>query len=143
MATLGKRCAGLIVTTEDGTGVVHIAPSFGADDFRVAKQNGIGSLTLVDKQGKFIEGCGELTGRFVKNEYDPTLTADVAAVGCWMLNVGRPASRGHFPFATQSHRAESARHFTQSNEPTTPSRHHRNGSPHPCGKRHPDLLEQH
>ncbi|HWY38353.1 MAG TPA: isoleucine--tRNA ligase [Bacteroidia bacterium] len=46
--------SGDFVTTEDGTGIVHIAPSFGADDFRVAKQNGIGSLTLVDKRGKFL-----------------------------------------------------------------------------------------
>ena len=45
---------GDFVTTSDGTGIVHIAPSFGADDFRVAKQNGIGSLTLVDKRGKFL-----------------------------------------------------------------------------------------
>lgn len=45
---------GDFVTTEDGTGIVHIAPSFGADDFRVAQQNGIGSLTLVDKRGKFL-----------------------------------------------------------------------------------------
>lgn len=45
---------GDFVTTEDGTGIVHIAPSFGADDFRVSKQNGIGSLTLVDKRGKFL-----------------------------------------------------------------------------------------
>ena len=45
---------GDFVTTEDGTGIVHIAPSFGADDFKVAKQNGIGSLTLVDKRGKFL-----------------------------------------------------------------------------------------
>ncbi|MBA3972204.1 MAG: isoleucine--tRNA ligase, partial [Bacteroidetes bacterium] len=45
---------GDFVTTQDGTGIVHIAPSFGADDFRVAKQNGIGSLTLVDKRGKFL-----------------------------------------------------------------------------------------
>jgi isoleucyl-tRNA synthetase len=45
---------GDFVTTEDGTGIVHIAPSFGADDFRVAKQNGIGSLTLVDKTGRFL-----------------------------------------------------------------------------------------
>jgi isoleucyl-tRNA synthetase len=45
---------GDFVTTEDGTGIVHIAPSFGADDFRVAKLNGIGSLTLVDKRGKFL-----------------------------------------------------------------------------------------
>ncbi|MCX7744400.1 MAG: isoleucine--tRNA ligase [Flavobacteriales bacterium] len=46
--------SGDFVTTEDGTGIVHIAPSFGADDFRVAKQNGIGSLTLVDKRGRFL-----------------------------------------------------------------------------------------
>lgn len=48
-----KVIVGDFVTTTDGTGIVHIAPSFGADDFRVAKQNGIGSLTLVDKRGKF------------------------------------------------------------------------------------------
>jgi isoleucyl-tRNA synthetase len=58
---------GDFVTTEDGTGVVHTAPSFGADDMRVAKLNGIGALTLVDKQGKFREGTGELAGRYVKN----------------------------------------------------------------------------
>lgn len=44
---------GDFVTTTDGTGIVHIAPSFGADDFRVAKQNGIDALTLVDKRGRF------------------------------------------------------------------------------------------
>ncbi|MBT3207722.1 MAG: isoleucine--tRNA ligase [Bacteroidetes bacterium] len=65
---------GDFVTTEDGTGIVHIAPSFGADDYRVAAQNGIGSLTLVDKQGKFIDGCEEISGRFVKNSYDENLT---------------------------------------------------------------------
>ncbi len=65
---------GDFVTTEDGTGIVHIAPSFGADDMKVAKQNGIGSLTLVDKTGKFIDGCGEISGKFVKNAYDPNLT---------------------------------------------------------------------
>lgn len=49
-----KVILGDFVTTEDGTGIVHLAPSFGADDFRVAKQYGIGSLTLVDKRGKFL-----------------------------------------------------------------------------------------
>jgi isoleucyl-tRNA synthetase len=49
-----KVVAGDFVTTTDGTGIVHIAPSFGADDFKVARQNGIGSLTLVDKRGKFL-----------------------------------------------------------------------------------------
>jgi isoleucyl-tRNA synthetase len=49
-----KVVTGDFVTTEDGTGIVHIAPSFGADDFKVAKQNNIGSLTLVDSRGKFL-----------------------------------------------------------------------------------------
>ncbi|MCL2414718.1 MAG: isoleucine--tRNA ligase [Bacteroidales bacterium] len=61
---------GDFVTTEDGTGIVHIAPSFGADDFRVAKQNGIGALTMVDKTGRFVAEMGEFAGRFVKPEYD-------------------------------------------------------------------------
>lgn len=65
---------GDFVTTDEGTGIVHIAPSFGADDFKIAKTYGIGSLTLVNKQGKFIEGTGELSGKYVKNEYDETLT---------------------------------------------------------------------
>lgn len=58
------------VTTEDGTGVVHTAPSFGADDMRAAKSNGIGALTLVDKQGKFKNSVGEFSGRYVKNYTD-------------------------------------------------------------------------
>ena len=60
---------GDFVTTEDGTGIVHIAPSFGADDFKVGRENGIGSLTMVDKQGKFVDEMGEFAGRYVKNEY--------------------------------------------------------------------------
>lgn len=62
---------GDFVTTEDGTGVVHIAPSFGADDFRTGKQYGLGSLTMVDKHGRFIDAMGEFAGRYVKSEYDP------------------------------------------------------------------------
>ena len=61
---------GDFVTTDDGTGIVHIAPSFGADDFRIGKQYGLGSLTLVDKQGKFTNAMGEFAGRYVKSEYD-------------------------------------------------------------------------
>ena len=66
---------GDFVTTEDGTGIVHIAPSFGADDFRVGRQYGLGSLTLVDKQGRFTEQMGEFAGRFVKPEYDENCVA--------------------------------------------------------------------
>jgi isoleucyl-tRNA synthetase len=64
---------GDFVTTTDGTGIVHIAPSFGADDFRVAKQNNIGSLTLVDKRGKFLpevnDGVFLYGEEFVKEAY--------------------------------------------------------------------------
>ena len=88
------------VTTEDGTGIVHIAPTFGADDARVAKKAGIGDLLLfdrdgkqlpmVDKRGRFApiedldpewvkanmntELYGQYAGKFVKNAYDPTKT---------------------------------------------------------------------
>ncbi|MEL6986559.1 MAG: isoleucine--tRNA ligase, partial [Bacteroidota bacterium] len=58
------------VTTEDGTGIVHIAPSFGADDMRVSKKYGHGSLTLVDKQGKFVDEVSDFAGRYVKNYKD-------------------------------------------------------------------------
>jgi isoleucyl-tRNA synthetase len=57
---------GDFVTTEDGTGIVHIAPSFGADDFRIARQHGIGSLTLVDRQGKFVDEVTDFKGLNVK-----------------------------------------------------------------------------
>ena len=58
---------GNFVTTDAGTGIVHTAPSFGQDDMAVGKANGIGSLTLVDKQGKFTEDAGKFAGRYVKD----------------------------------------------------------------------------
>ncbi len=69
---------GDFVTTEEGTGIVHIAPSFGADDFKVGRDNGIGSLTMVDKQGRFIDQMGEFAGRYVKNEYAPDFDPEKA-----------------------------------------------------------------
>lgn len=64
---------GDFVTTEDGTGIVHTAPAFGADDYKVGKANNIGFLVMVDKEGKFVEDLGELSGRYVKNyKDDPT-----------------------------------------------------------------------
>jgi isoleucyl-tRNA synthetase len=65
-----KVILGDFVTTSDGTGIVHIAPSFGADDMKVAGENGIGALTLVDTEGKFIDGVGEFSGRYVKDYKD-------------------------------------------------------------------------
>ena len=58
---------GDFVTTEDGTGIVHTAPAFGADDFKVGKKYDIGILTMVDRQGKFVDGLGEWSHRYVKN----------------------------------------------------------------------------
>ena len=97
-----KVITGDFVTTEDGTGIVHIAPTFGADDDRVAKQNGVPPILLIDKDGnrqpmvdrtgKFFkiedlsaefvasnvnaELYAEYAGRYVKNAYDSTLGDD-------------------------------------------------------------------
>ncbi|VEJ19760.1 isoleucine--tRNA ligase [Capnocytophaga canimorsus] len=73
---------GDFVTTEDGTGIVHIAPTFGADDARVAKENGIPPMLikddndnlvpLVDLQGRFVKGENVpeiFSGKYIKNEY--------------------------------------------------------------------------
>lgn len=86
--------SGDFVTTEDGTGIVHTAPTFGADDAKVAKEatpevppmlvldeNG-NAVPLVDLQGKFISGLGAYSGKYVKNEYynegeAPERSADV------------------------------------------------------------------
>ena len=72
-----KIILGDFVTTEDGTGIVHTAPAFGADDYRVGKKNNLGILTLVDKEGKFVDGVGEFSGRFVKNYKDDAAYVDV------------------------------------------------------------------
>ncbi|MDQ1086940.1 isoleucine--tRNA ligase [Siphonobacter sp. SORGH_AS_1065] len=70
---------GDFVTTEDGTGVVHTAPTFGADDFRVAQQNGIPAIMvkdetgkdvpLVDKRGRFVKEVTDFAEEFVKEQY--------------------------------------------------------------------------
>jgi isoleucyl-tRNA synthetase len=68
---------GDFVTTEDGTGIVHTAPAFGADDFKVGKKYGIGILTMVDREGKFVDGLGEFSNRYVKNYKDDPNYVDV------------------------------------------------------------------
>ena len=68
---------GDFVTTEDGTGIVHTAPAFGADDYKVGKKYGIGILTLVDREGKFVDGLGEFSNRYVKNYKDQQDYTDV------------------------------------------------------------------
>lgn len=68
---------GDFVTTEDGTGIVHTAPAFGADDYKVGKQHNLGILTMVDKEGKFNDYMGEFSGRYVKNYKNDTEFKDV------------------------------------------------------------------
>ena len=94
------------VTTEDGTGIVHIAPTFGADDDRVAKVAGIAPLILMDREGKRqpmvdrsgkfflikdlddafvkqfvdVKAYSEFAGRFVKNAYDASLSDEDATL---------------------------------------------------------------
>jgi isoleucyl-tRNA synthetase len=72
-----KVVTGDFVTTEDGTGIVHMAPAFGADDFKTGQKFDLGILTLVDREGKFVEGTGEFSGRFVKNYKDEREYVDV------------------------------------------------------------------
>lgn len=70
---------GDFVTTEDGTGIVHIAPTYGADDFRVAKENDVPAILVkdengkdvptVDRTGRFVKEVTDFADRFVKEEY--------------------------------------------------------------------------
>jgi len=76
---------GDFVTTEDGTGIVHTSPAFGADDYRVGQKFGIGMLIMVDKQGKFLEGLGEFSNRYVKNYKDDPNYSDVNVDICVSL----------------------------------------------------------
>ena len=68
------------VTLTDGTGIVHIAPAFGEDDANVGRKYGLPLVQLVGEDGKFVEGCGELTGVFCKTA-DKTIIADLKQRG--------------------------------------------------------------
>lgn len=118
--------AGDFVTTEDGTGIVHIAPTFGADDDRVAKQNGIVPLMLVDKEGKqqpMVDRQGRFfrledlsaefvssnidvalysayAGRYVKNDFDETLTEQDASLD---VDLSVMLKQGNRAFKVEKH----------------------------------------
>ena len=80
-----KIILGDFVTTEDGTGIVHTSPAFGADDYKVGQKNNLGIITLVDREGKFVEGVGEFSGRYVKNYKDEKEYVDVNVDICVKL----------------------------------------------------------
>jgi len=77
--------SGDFVTTEDGTGIVHTAPAFGADDYKVGKKFNIGILVMVDREGKFVDGLGEFSHRYVKNYKDDPNYVDVNVDICVKL----------------------------------------------------------
>ncbi len=74
-----KIIHGDFVSTEDGTGIVHIAPTFGADDAKVAENAGVPAMLILDEknnliplvnlQGRFVDNLGYLSGKYVKDEY--------------------------------------------------------------------------
>ncbi len=80
-----KVVVGDFVTTEDGTGIVHTAPAFGADDYKVGKKNNLGILTLVDREGKFVEGVGSFSNRYVKDYKNEKEYVDVNVDICVQL----------------------------------------------------------
>jgi isoleucyl-tRNA synthetase len=80
-----KIISGDFVTTEDGTGIVHTAPAFGADDYKVGKKFNIGILTMVDREGKFVDGLGPFSNRYVKNYKDDPAYVDVNVDICVQL----------------------------------------------------------
>ncbi len=80
-----KIIIGDFVTTEDGTGIVHTSPAFGADDYKVGQKNNLGIITLVDREGKFVDGVGEFSGRYVKNYKDEKDYVDVNVDICVKL----------------------------------------------------------
>ena len=116
-----KVIPGDYVTTEDGTGIVHIAPTFGADDAKVARAAGVPGLYVTDKDGALqaqVDPCGrfcriedldpayvaanvsddykEWAGRYVKNAYDSSLPADAPTLDidiCVMLKAAGKAFR--------------------------------------------------
>ncbi len=68
------------VTTSDGTGVVHIAPAFGEDDYKVGQRYGLPVVQLINEEGKFPAGCGEFTGVGAQAA-DPAVVKDLKARG--------------------------------------------------------------
>jgi isoleucyl-tRNA synthetase len=75
-ASAWKVCAADFVTLDTGSGIVHIAPAFGADDYALGQKEGLPTIQLVGPDGKFLVGCGNFSGRFVK-EADSDLIRDL------------------------------------------------------------------
>ena len=89
------------VTTEDGTGIVHIAGTFGADDLRVSRQNGIPPLHLTDRDGN-IRPMVDLTGRFyLLSDLDPKFVEEMVDVEAYKPWEGQYVKNAYDPEATE------------------------------------------
>jgi isoleucyl-tRNA synthetase len=82
------------VTLDTGSGIVHMAPAYGADDYALGQREGLPVIQLVGTAGKFIEGCGPYTGKFVKAA-DPEIIKDLKARG---LLLKREGYKHDYPF---------------------------------------------
>ncbi len=88
------------VTTEDGTGIVHIAGTFGADDLRVSRQNNIPPLHLIDRDGN-IRPMVDLTGRFyLLSDLDPKFVEEMVDVEAYTPWQGQYVKNAYDPEAT-------------------------------------------
>jgi len=89
------------VTTEDGTGIVHIAGTFGADDLRVSKQNAIPPLHLIDRDGN-IRPMVDLTGRFyLLSDLDPKFVEEMVDIEAYTPWQGQYVKNAYNPEATE------------------------------------------
>ena len=89
------------VTTEDGTGIVHIAGTFGADDLRVSKQSGVPPLHLIDRDGN-IRPMVDLTGRFyLLSDLDPKFVEEMVDVEAYKPWEGQYVKNAYDPAATE------------------------------------------
>ena len=93
-AAVWRVYAADFVALDTGSGIVHIAPAYGADDYALGQRNNLPAIHLVGTNGKFVEGCGSFTGRFVK-EADNDIIKDLRARG---LLLKRESYLHDYPF---------------------------------------------
>jgi isoleucyl-tRNA synthetase len=93
-ANAWKVCAADFVTLDTGSGIVHMAPAFGADDYALGQKEGLPVIQLVGPDGNFTKECGAFAGRFVK-EADNDIIRDLKARG---LLLKREAYKHDYPF---------------------------------------------
>jgi isoleucyl-tRNA synthetase len=93
-AAAWKVCAADFVTLDTGAGIVHVAPAFGEDDYKLGQKEGLPTIQLVDAGGNFTSECGAFAGRFVKDA-DNDIVKDLRTRG---LLLKREGYKHEYPF---------------------------------------------